>query len=274
MNLVWAASILIGASAVMVVAMLLMRRHAPAGGRFTDSDRASGVFGVLTGGFALLLGFVVFLAFTKYDDARVGAETEAITVIQQFETAQLMPAAARQQLSGGLICYARTVVHREWPAMQSGIGTSEINPWGLSMFQTIQTVEPVSASEQSAFDAWLSQTSAREEGRRDRLHAAEGIVPTPVWIVLFFAAGLILLFLLFYGDPAEPAVTQGVMAGSVTAVIVASLLMLVALNRPYKQEIGSLRPVAMERTLTVLDQARTSLGLTEPLPCDASGDPT
>ena len=45
--------------------------------RFEDGDRAAGVFGVLATGFAVLLGFVVFLAFESFDTSRSGAETEA-----------------------------------------------------------------------------------------------------------------------------------------------------------------------------------------------------
>jgi hypothetical protein len=36
------------------------------------------VFGVLATGFSLLLGLIVFLAFTSYDDSKRGAESEAI----------------------------------------------------------------------------------------------------------------------------------------------------------------------------------------------------
>ena len=72
--------------------MLLVRRRAPEGSYFTDGDRASGVFGVLATGFAILLGLVVVLAFTSYDESRAGAEEEALIVVQQLETAQLLPA--------------------------------------------------------------------------------------------------------------------------------------------------------------------------------------
>ena len=75
--------------------MLLVRRRAPAGSYFEDGDRAAGVFGVLATGFAVLLGFVVFLAFESFDTSRSGAETEAQIVTQQFETAQFFPVAAR-----------------------------------------------------------------------------------------------------------------------------------------------------------------------------------
>ena len=275
MTLVWAALIVIGASALMVGAMLLVRRHSPEGSRFADGDRAAGFFGVLTTGFALLLGFVIFLAFTKYDDSRAGAEAEALAVLQQFETAQLMPPGTSARLSGELICYGRSVVGIEWPAMQgSSTGATQINPWGLTLFETLRSIDPHTASEQSAYDAWLSQTSTREEARRDRLHAAEGIVPMPVWLVLFLTAGLVLVYVLFFADSGEPASVQGLMAGSVTAVMVATLLVLVALDRPYEQDVGGLRPAAMERTLEILDEARADLALDDVVPCDRAGRPS
>ena len=79
--------------------MLLVRRGAPDGSYFEDGDRAAGVFGVLATGFAVLLGFVVFLAFESYDTSRSGAETEARTR-EQFETAQFLPVAARRAALG------------------------------------------------------------------------------------------------------------------------------------------------------------------------------
>jgi hypothetical protein len=69
-------------AAVATTAMLLVRRNAPDGSYFADGDRASGVFGVLATGFSVLLGFIVFLAFTSYDQSRTGAETEALMLVQ------------------------------------------------------------------------------------------------------------------------------------------------------------------------------------------------
>ena len=51
---------------------------------------------------------------------------------QQFETAQFLPVAARGRLSGELVCYARTVVHQEWPLMVAGTLGDAINPWGVA----------------------------------------------------------------------------------------------------------------------------------------------
>src|SRR5690242_21698485 len=111
--------------------MLLVRRRAPKGSYFEDGDRAAGVFGVLATGFAVLLGFVVFLAFESFDTARSGAETEAQIVREQFETAQLFPVAVRARLSGELVCYARTVIHRQWPKMRGVSDGANVNPLHL-----------------------------------------------------------------------------------------------------------------------------------------------
>jgi hypothetical protein len=105
------------------------------------------------------------------------------------------------------------------------------------------------------------------------LHGGEGRLPLPVWFVLFGSATLILLYTLFFADSGEAAVVQALMAGSVTAVLVAALLLLGMLNRPYQQDIGGLSPVAMEHTLDIIDQLRTTTGIDEPPPCDGAGRP-
>src|SRR5690242_19800534 len=99
MNLWLALFILVAVTGVAVVAMLVARRRAPEGSHFNDGDRAAGVFGVLATGYAVLLGFVVFLAFTSYDNARAGAESEARVVGQQVETAEFFPEPARTQIT-------------------------------------------------------------------------------------------------------------------------------------------------------------------------------
>ena len=273
MNFYWGILIVVATAGIGIAAMLLVRRIAPDGSFFQDGDRASGVFGVLATGFAILAGFVVFLAFESYDTSRSGAETEARTVAQQFETAQLMPVAVRKALSGELVCYARYAVYHEWPAMQSGGLGDVLNPWGVATFQTLQRTVPRSAAEQAAYSKWLDQNSDRENARADRVHGAEGVIPAPLWVVLFLSAAVIFVFMLFFADPTEAWYVQATMVGGVAIVVSAMLLVLGFLNNPYEQGPGGLRPVAMERTLTLLDQGSKVVGGIGALPCDATGTP-
>jgi hypothetical protein len=271
MSVIAASAIVLAVAAIAVAAMLLVRRRAPEGSYFDDGDRAAGVFGVLATGFAVLAGFVVFLAFESYDTSRSGAETEAELVIQQFETAQFMPVAVRTQLSGELLCYARAVVRQEWPEMRSGELGNAINPWGVAMFKTIQTVEPQSNSEQTAFDKWFDQRSDRENARQDRVHGAEGVIPIPLWIVLLLTAGIIFVFMLFFADSDESAVVQGVMMGGIAVVVTAMLLLLWALDNPYQSSVGGLKPIAMERTLQLMDAGARAVGAEPAVLCDENG---
>ena len=271
MNLVLGVLIIAAVAGVAIGAMLLVRRKAPEGSYFTDGDRASGVFGVIATGFSVLLGFIVFLAFTSYDETRSGAETEATMVVQQVVTAQLLPAPASSTLTGQLVCYGRFVVHDEWQRMRDGTIGNTINPWGVAMFKTIKTIEPKTASQQSAYDQWLDKTSQREEARLSRVHGADGVIPTPLWFVLFFIAGIVFAYMLFFADPGEGAVTQAMLMGGVVAVITSLLLLLGTLNRPYHDGIGGVQPVAMNRSLDYVDRALSGLGSGVRVPCDADG---
>jgi hypothetical protein len=257
-------------TAVTVAAMLLVRRRAPEGSYFTDGDRASGVFGVLATGFSVLLGFIIFLAFSSYDESRSGAETEAVIVAQQVQTAQYMPDVSAE-LTGELVCYARTVANTEWDALNKGTLGDQINPWGAELFVTMNAVDPGTATEQSAYDRWMDQTSDREQARLARIHGAEGIIPTPLWLVLLLISAVVFAYLLFFADPAEGRVTQGMLMGSVTVVISALLLLLLFFDHPHGDGLGRLQPTAMERTLRLIDIQAETVGLDIEAPCDGHG---
>jgi hypothetical protein len=271
MNLVWAALVVVVVTAVTVTAMLLARRRAPEGSYFSDGDRASGVFGVLATGFSVLLGFIIFLSFTSYDQSRSGAESEATIVAQQVETAQFLPDKTAAELTGELICYARSVAGVEWVALDSGTLGNSLNPWGAEMFRTISAVDPRTPVEQSAYDRWMGQTADREQARVDRVHGAEGIIPVPLWLVLAVISVVIFVYLLFLADPAEGPVTQGVLMGSVTVVITLLLLLLVFFDHPHGDGVGRLRPTAMVRTIGLIDSELHVVGLEVTPPCDDRG---
>jgi hypothetical protein len=273
MNILLAALVIAAVTAVAVAAMLLVRRGAPEGSRFTDGDRASGVFGVLATGFSVLLGLVVFLAFESYDKSRAGAEEEALVLAQQVETAQFLGDPVAAELTGELVCYGRSVIHVEWPRAEAGTQGEAINPWGVELFRTLETYQPQTASQEAAYGKWLDQTSAREAARIDRLHGAVGVIPTPLWVVLIFISAVIFAYMLFFADSGEGAITQAVLMGSVTSVMVTMLLLIGFLDSPFHEGVGGVRPGAMERTLELVDQAIQAANVDVTPPCDANGEP-
>jgi hypothetical protein len=253
--------------------MLLVRRRAPAGSYFSDGDRAAGVFGVLATGFSVLMAFIIVLGFQAYDDARSGAENEAILVVQQVETAQFFAEPARSLLSGQLVCYARTVAGPEWQALEAGALEAQINPWAGRMFQTLKQVHPQSGAEQSAYDTWMSQTSQRELARNARVHGAPGLIPIPMWVALYVLAAILFTYMFFFADSGERAGTQVLLMASVTVVVVSSLLLLNFFNHPFGTGVGTLKPTATERALHLVETDMPAVGIVVSPPCDADGNP-
>jgi hypothetical protein len=158
--------------------------------------------------------------------------------------------------------------------MESGTLGDIVNPWGVATFRILKTVEPKSASEQAAYAKWLDQRSDREDARADRTHGAEGVIPVPLWIVLLLSAVTIFVFMLFFADSAEGVGVQATMMGGVAIVISSTLLLLWFLDHPYHNGIGSLRPIAMERAIRILDQEPATVDGRLTIPCDERGVPT
>ena len=46
------------------------------------------------------------------------------------------------ELSGELVCYARSVAGVQWHRMEDGTIGEDLNPWAVKLFETLQTVDP------------------------------------------------------------------------------------------------------------------------------------
>jgi hypothetical protein len=78
--------------------------------------------------------------------------------------------------------------------------------------------------------------------------------------------------MLFFADPAEGAVTQSILMGSVTVVITLLLFLLVFFDHPHGDGVGRLQPTAMERTVSLIDTQLGVAGLDVTPPCDDHGN--
>jgi hypothetical protein len=271
MNPLLAIGIIAGAVAAAVGLLLLVRRFAPAGGFFTDSDRAAGVFGVTGTGFAVLLAFVIFLAFSSYDRAREKASVEAVAVTELFRTAKIFLPDTRRRLHAELICYARAVIHDEWKTMRHQRASPVVDSWLNGIEQTVDGIQLRTDNQRVAYDHWFDQSAERREGRRGRLAEAAPLVPSLVWLALILGGALVVVYMCLYADPAEPAVVQSLMIGAVTTMVVAGMLVVWFLDRPYENASGSIKPTAMTLTLQQMEATSGAADTGAPPLCDQLG---
>jgi len=265
------AAIVAGVAAASVAILLVVRRAI--GGEETVQEldsRVPAVFAFVGTAFAVLLAFVVLEAFQNFDEARRGADTEAVTVLQISRTADAFPAAKRDALEGFLLCYARAVVHHDWPAMEEGDQSStQADLWSLRMRQAMLHLDLETRLRYASYYQLQEEQDKRTDARETREVQAVRSVPAPMWFVLVLGALLTIAGAILYVARRGSALVQGGLVAAVAALATASLLLVVFLDNPYEGAAGSLEPVQMERAIATMEEQQH----TGSARCTGTGEP-
>ena len=268
MNLVAFAGIVVAAVLVSTGAMLYVRRIAKPDEFMTDTTRGSAIFGVVGTGFAVILAFVMFFAFQGFNEAKSSSEAEASAVADMSRTAKFFP-EEQGRLGGELVCYGRSVVHQEWPAMDRDDTSAVTSDWRNAIEATLRRIEPEAAQQEAAFAQLLTERDDLSDDRRQRLAEAEPAVGTPVWVILILGGVVSIGFVLLFTDRKEATAVQLALIATVAVLVVSGLALVAFLDHPYEDQAGSIKPIEMEQT--VEDIRQESPGLTPP--CDLLGLP-
>ena len=266
-------AVLLGSAFLAIAIMLTVRRFAPPEGFLKDAVPATGVFGVIGVAFAVILAFVVFLAFEGFQRSLEGASREAVAVTQLARTSRLLPSEVGRELRGDLACYARAVVSDGWAQMASGRESELVEDWIVRIETTVDEITIDSPKTEVALSHWLDQQADRREGRRARLVQAEPSMPEAVWMLLLVGALLTIGYLIVYADRRDRWWVQALMTGSVTLLVVAGLLVVALLDRPYQQDGAYVAPTEMQTTLRLMERDFAGDPTFLP-PCDEQGRPT
>ena len=260
--------------AVIAGALVWIRRRAPEGSYFSDSQRAAGAFAVTGTIFAVLVGFVFLLSFQSYQNARSSSKDESIAAIGLYNSAEHFAPPARAGLEADTVCYARAVTDIEWPAMADERSSPIVDAWTARLDDGFDRVHPHGASQSAAAQSWFASTDALLHGRQGRLSEANRVIPTTIWVLLLISGGAVIVLVLLFADPAERIYAQLTMTVAVTTAVAASLLLVDFLDRPYGDHAGAISPAAMRSALATM--AREESGATRAAVlarCDRSGQP-
>src|SRR5215211_7349490 len=255
-----AALIILGAAVLSAAGMLIVRRHAPAGTFFKDPIPAGAVYTVAGTAYMVIVAFVFFIAFESYGGAKADAEEEATATLAMFHAAGPFGPAARAELQGQMICYAREVISDGWPAMREGGGSSVVDARVAAMEESAEQVPVDDAKQAAGFEHWFALNEERRHGRQGRIGEAEGLVPPVVWLILIIGAVVVIASVALFADPDEAAVPQAAMAAGVAIIVVSGLVLVRFLDKPYEDKSGSIKPTAMERTLAQIERDHRQRG--------------
>ena len=251
MNLWLAALIIVGAAAVSVTVMLVVRRLAPAGSYFKDVVPAGALYTVIGTAYMVILAFVFLVAFESFHAAKSEAQNEATATLAMFHAVQPLSAKKRNQLQRQVICYAREVISNEWPAMRDGKTSSALE----ARITAMEIDAEEAASEQGAvYEQWSASNDERRQGRQGRIAEAASVVPSVIWLVLIIGALIVIATVCFFADSDEAWFPQVAMIAATAIIVVSGLLLVRFLEAPYENQSGSIRPTAMGRSLALMRQ--------------------
>jgi len=163
------AILIIAAVAAAVLALFAGLRRIARGPLLREATRGTPMGTVVGTAFAVMLAFVIFASYQTYNGAQAGAGSEAVAVLDMARTAALYPPAQRDLLRGELICYARAVIHLEWPAMRSGRSSPSVDHWIAAYRGLFDVLSLDSSREQLAFQELTH--------RRQRSHQRASAAP-------------------------------------------------------------------------------------------------
>jgi hypothetical protein len=144
--------------------------------------------------------------------------------------------------------FNEAVIAQDWPGMADATGGgSDASSQALDqLYAATLGFHPENARDTSVQRSILRQLEIITASRRIRGVLSAGIMPGVVWWLLFGGALVTIAFQYFFGT--ENVRAQTMMAGMLTALIFASLLIVVAINYPFSGPVR-IDPGALQQLL-------------------------
>ncbi|NBE51956.1 bestrophin-like domain [Streptomyces boluensis] len=214
----------------------------------------------------LVLAFVLVMAADSFGAAEEAARNEAAAVEQMFEVAEFVPEGVRERPQAVAVCYARSVIHQEWPTMKDGhhspVPDEWANQFGASLKPLRNTTE---------FPMLLAADDDRSKARRDRLSQSTPAIPDVMYWFMLVTLALTVIAVAFI-LPTRRAGAEIATLAVFTALLTASLLVIHDVDRPYRGVIN-VDSVSMSVTLDDIAKDFVATYGAGKVPCDEQGLP-
>lgn len=200
--------------------------------------------------FAILLGFMVANAMTRFEEARVNVEQEAGAIGDIYRLSRGLPEAVGSVIRKDCFKYVDGVLEIEWKEMEKRKMSYEVwNSYG-QIWTDCLAVEPVSNRENNIHATMLSAVVNLGDCRRIRATQMNNSVPAILWAVVLMGACATGTLVLFFGI--SNLKVQSFTTALVTFVLYLNVFLLASYDDPFSGDV-SVKPHAFE-------VARESLG--------------
>jgi len=233
--------------ALILVVQLGIRRRWPALARGDHNDVVGFIIAVVGVIYAVLLAFVVIVAWESFTRAEevVGQEASALRTLYRDSVG--LPAETQAEIQDLVPRYATEVVEDSWPAMAEGRpGDPEAGDILQDMADALADAPVTTPTHEQFVGAEVDRLNELVSLRSQRLDFVQSGIPGSLWVALLVGALVTVGFALLFG--LERAGLHLVMVGSLAVLIGVLLFVAVGFNYPFAGDVA-VQPEPFERVL-------------------------
>jgi Protein of unknown function (DUF4239) len=186
--------------------------------------------------YAILLAFVVVVAWEQFNSAEESTHTEVTRLSNLFRDAQPLPDDDRVRIQTALRTYVQNVVDREYATMADGKADEQTAQAYQAIWNQYYRTKVEDEPAATFFDSAVSRLNELGEARRLRVSSSQSTIPVPLWILLI-GGGLFTIAWLFPFHMADTRV-QTWAVGTVGAFTGFVLFLIYALQHPFAGDIA------------------------------------
>lgn len=215
----------------------LVRRYVKLDKLVTNNEIAGFKFATIGVLYAVLIAFAIIVVWEKFADAETNVAAEAAGAATIYRLSGGLDQQSAAALRAGIANYLTVAIDRDWPAMERGL-TDQYPATRRALdaiYSTLLSFQPSSPREIALLPEILRQLDAITLARNARLIAADGIVPSVIWPVLFGGAVVTIVFTFFFGT--RNLWAQTAMTVLLSLLIFSELLIIIAVDYPFSGPI-------------------------------------
>jgi hypothetical protein len=216
-----------------VIGHALFRRLVPHHALARHNDVTGFVLAIVGVIYAVLLAFVVIIAWESFNTADGVAQAEVSSAADLEHLSRSYNDRAARELRQEITRYADLMRTEEWPAMQSG-GASPHAADSASRIGdlAVQMIDGDSRQRTAVDDSVMGLVRTFADARRGRLDQNSEGIPSSLWIGLIVGALITIGFTYLFG--VENPRVQLVVTALLAALIGLMFAMIIALDYPYR----------------------------------------
>jgi Protein of unknown function (DUF4239) len=223
----------------------------------TNNEIAGFKFATIGVLYAVLIAFAIIVVWQKFSDADANVAAEAAGAATIYRLSQGLDQQSGAALREGMSDYLTAAIHNGWPAMERGAPDRRPRTRLAldAIYSKLLSIQPSGPREAAVLPEILRQLDVITLARNARLIAADGIVPSVIWPVLFGGAVVTIVFTFFFGTKNLRA--QTAMTVLLSLLIFSELLIIIAVDYPFTGPV-KVEPTALARVLAEFGPASAS----------------